>query len=135
MALSGSLELRIWSPGSEVSFAAGRDALQGSPPVSGPQLPPLGTQGLDWMASQVLAGLSSSGCSTWTDFLSQGPFAHAWWLLARLLQPPETRGAFSLWGFVMDGQNPPQPSPGALGVPWGHAHLSSDPRGFLNLLH
>ena len=81
------------------------------------------------MASQVLAGLNSSGCSTWTDFL---PGAHRACPAATVLPGssslPGPEGLFPCRGLLWTDRH--AHVPGYPGDPQGHFHLSSDPQGF-----
>lgn len=80
------------------------------------------------MVSRHLAGLNHSdgipAPHLRADFLTQLPAQPLVWLR----QHPETRGASSLQGFVMDGQIPPHPQ--VSWGPWRHTHLSSEPHSF-----
>ena len=104
---------------------AGKDAMDGSAQVLGPQFPLLKTQGEDLKGSQVLAGLNSSDCSTWANFLT-------WRLqsiscgqcVASLLQHPKTRRALPCRGLSwMDKHSA---SPGVPGIPRRHSHCSGE---------
>ena len=89
---------------------AGKDAMDGSPQVLGPQFPLLKTQGEDLTASQVLAGLNSSDCNAWANFLT-------WHLqniscgqcIASLLQQSKTRRALPCRGLLWMDRHPRVP--------------------------
>lgn len=69
MASFESPELRVWRPGSEAWLCRWQGRLGWFASSLGASVSSSENSREDLMASQVPAGLNSSGCSIWTDFL------------------------------------------------------------------